>query len=82
MQRKMNEGGALIWIAPSGGRDRPKADGKWSPDPFDAAAVDLMRNLAQVGGALGVARQLGEDASGARRWREVGEAVTPPAARV
>jgi hypothetical protein len=51
MQRKMNEGGALIWIAPSGGRDRPKEDGKWSPDAFDPTAVDLMRNLAQVGPA-------------------------------
>lgn len=46
MQRALNKGGALIWIAPSGGRDRPKADGTWSPDPFDPSAVDLMRNLA------------------------------------
>lgn len=45
MQRQLNEGGMLIWIAPSGGRDRPKADGKWSPDPFDPTAVELMRNL-------------------------------------
>lgn len=55
MQRKMNEGGALIWIAPSGGRDRPKEDGKWSPDAFDPTAVDLMRNLAQVGLGCGLA---------------------------
>ena len=48
MQRRLNEGGCLIWIAPSGGRDRPKADGKWSPDPFDPAAVDLMKSLAMV----------------------------------
>ncbi|KAG1658484.1 hypothetical protein FOA52_006263 [Chlamydomonas sp. UWO 241] len=45
MSRRLNEGGALLWIAPSGGRDRPKADGKWSPDPFDPSAVDLMRSL-------------------------------------
>eukprot|EP00195_Chlamydomonas_chlamydogama_P013536 CAMPEP_0202890636 /NCGR_PEP_ID=MMETSP1392-20130828/978_1 /ASSEMBLY_ACC=CAM_ASM_000868 /TAXON_ID=225041 /ORGANISM="Chlamydomonas chlamydogama, Strain SAG 11-48b" /LENGTH=408 /DNA_ID=CAMNT_0049574243 /DNA_START=120 /DNA_END=1342 /DNA_ORIENTATION=- len=46
MQRRLNEGGALIWIAPSGGRDRPKGEErKWSPDPFDPAAVELMRNL-------------------------------------
>ncbi|EFJ48252.1 hypothetical protein VOLCADRAFT_81121 [Volvox carteri f. nagariensis] len=47
MQRKLNEGGVLIWIAPSGGRDRPDADGLWSPDRFDPAAVELMRNLTQ-----------------------------------
>eukprot|EP00197_Chlamydomonas_leiostraca_P002655 CAMPEP_0202857142 /NCGR_PEP_ID=MMETSP1391-20130828/193_1 /ASSEMBLY_ACC=CAM_ASM_000867 /TAXON_ID=1034604 /ORGANISM="Chlamydomonas leiostraca, Strain SAG 11-49" /LENGTH=415 /DNA_ID=CAMNT_0049535905 /DNA_START=63 /DNA_END=1310 /DNA_ORIENTATION=+ len=46
MQRALNKGGVLMWIAPSGGRDRPKADGTWSPDPFDPSAVELMRNLA------------------------------------
>lgn len=44
MQRAFNKGGALVWIAPSGGRDRPK-DGVWTPDAFDPAAVELMRNL-------------------------------------
>lgn len=44
MQRKLNEGGQLIWIAPSGGRDRPK-DGAYLPDVFDHTAVDLMRSL-------------------------------------
>jgi hypothetical protein len=38
-------GGALVWIAPSGGRDRPDADGKWTPDPFDPTAVELMASL-------------------------------------
>lgn len=33
-----------MWIAPSGGRDRPK-DGAWSPDAFDPPAVELLRNL-------------------------------------
>ena len=37
-------GGSLVWIAPSGGRDRPKND-LWSPDAFDPTAVELMRNL-------------------------------------
>lgn len=45
MTRALNQGGCLMWIAPSGGRDRPKADGTWSPDKFDATAVELMRNL-------------------------------------
>eukprot|EP00878_Enallax_costatus_P002142 GHUV01002310.1.p1 GENE.GHUV01002310.1~~GHUV01002310.1.p1 ORF type:complete len:410 (+),score=143.65 GHUV01002310.1:222-1451(+) len=44
MQRAFNTGGSLVWIAPSGGRDRPKDD-VWSPDAFDPAAVELMRNL-------------------------------------
>ncbi|KAG2485182.1 hypothetical protein HYH03_016071 [Edaphochlamys debaryana] len=44
MQRALNAGGVLMWIAPSGGRDRPKGD-KWLPDPMDAAAVELMWNL-------------------------------------
>jgi glycerol-3-phosphate O-acyltransferase len=45
MGRALAEGGKLVWIAPSGGRDRPKADGTWAPDTFDPAAVELMRNL-------------------------------------
>jgi len=39
------QGGLLIWIAPSGGRDRPNEDGVWMPAPFDPSAVDLMRAL-------------------------------------
>lgn len=39
------QGGKLIWIAPSGGRDRPNADGQWIPDTFDPAAVELMRQM-------------------------------------
>lgn len=45
MGRAFAEGGKLVWIAPSGGRDRPKADGTWRPDTFDPTAVELMRNL-------------------------------------
>jgi glycerol-3-phosphate O-acyltransferase len=46
MSRALNAGGCLVWIAPSGGRDRPKAaDDDYSPDPFDPSAVELMRNL-------------------------------------
>ena len=40
----VHQGGQLIWIAPSGGRDRPKS-GRWTPDPFDPSAVELMRQL-------------------------------------
>ena len=46
MIKALNEGGKLLWIAPSGGRDRPSAEtGAWSPAPFDPAAVELMRQL-------------------------------------
>ncbi|KIY97363.1 hypothetical protein MNEG_10600 [Monoraphidium neglectum] len=45
MARAFNEGGKLVWIAPSGGRDRPNAEGVWRPDAFDPSAVELMRNL-------------------------------------
>lgn len=47
MQNALNEGGKLLWIAPSGGRDRavdPETDEN-IPDPFDPSAVELMRAL-------------------------------------
>ena len=31
----MMQGGLLMWIAPSGGRDRPDAQGRWLPDRSD-----------------------------------------------
>lgn len=34
-----------MWIAPSGGRDRPNANGHWTPDKFDPTAVELMASL-------------------------------------
>ena len=34
-----------MWVAPSGGRDRPNGDGEWLPAPFDPSAVELMRTL-------------------------------------
>lgn len=47
MQRALNAGGCLLWIAPAGGRDRPDAQtGQWLPDKWDPTAVELMRNLA------------------------------------
>ncbi len=47
MQNALNEGGKLLWIAPSGGRDRavdPNTDEN-IPDAFDPSAVELMRAL-------------------------------------
>jgi len=45
MQTLLNKGGALIWIAPAGGRDRRKPDGTLLPDEFDPQAVEMMRKL-------------------------------------
>eukprot|EP00850_Spirogloea_muscicola_P021404 SM000247S08293 [mRNA] locus=s247:155693:158172:- [translate_table: standard] len=48
------EGGLLVWIAPSGGRDRPDpATGTWQPAQFDVGTVDLMRRLVVDGGPPG-----------------------------
>ena len=45
MQKMLNEGGNVIWIAPSGGRDRPDASGVFQVADFDPASVELMRKL-------------------------------------
>ncbi|KAF5794834.1 putative glycerol-3-phosphate 1-O-acyltransferase [Helianthus annuus] len=42
-------GSKLIWIAASGGRDRPDPiTNQWSPVPFDASAVDNMRSASEL----------------------------------
>merc|ERR1711924_93809 len=47
ISKALGRGGQLLWIAPSGGRDRPDpATGVFSPAEFDPAAVDLMAKLA------------------------------------
>uniref|UniRef100_A0A7S0RXK5 Phospholipid/glycerol acyltransferase domain-containing protein n=1 Tax=Pyramimonas obovata TaxID=1411642 RepID=A0A7S0RXK5_9CHLO len=51
MQKLMQEGGHIIWIAPSGGRDRRQADGTLFPDNFDPASVELMKKFAEKKGA-------------------------------
>ncbi|XP_057467159.1 glycerol-3-phosphate acyltransferase, chloroplastic isoform X2 [Actinidia eriantha] len=47
-------GSQIIWIAPSGGRDRPDPiTREWYPAPFDAASVDNMRRLTEHTGVPG-----------------------------
>lgn len=47
-------GSQIIWIAPSGGRDRPDpSTGEWFPAPFDASSVDNIRRLADHSGPPG-----------------------------
>jgi len=45
MARQLNKGGLLLWIAPSGGRDRPRDDGMWLPNDFEPSSVGLMQKL-------------------------------------
>ncbi|ONM00338.1 glycerol-3-phosphate acyltransferase, chloroplastic isoform X1 [Zea mays] len=47
-------GSQLIWIAPSGGRDRPNpSTGEWYPAHFDSSTVDNMRRLLEHAGVPG-----------------------------
>ncbi|URD87239.1 glycerol-3-phosphate acyltransferase, partial [Musa troglodytarum] len=44
----------IIWIASSGGRDRPDPlTGKWHPASFDESSVDNMRRLVDHSGVMG-----------------------------
>lgn len=45
MAKMLNKGGMLIWVAPSGGRDRPNSDDVFFPAPWDPSAIELMRKL-------------------------------------
>ncbi|KAL0048529.1 hypothetical protein WJX82_005114 [Trebouxia sp. C0006] len=46
MVKEMSKGGKLVWIAPSGGRDRPDTEsGDWLPHQYDPGAVELMRTM-------------------------------------
>ncbi|CBZ53806.1 putative glycerol-3-phosphate acyltransferase [Neospora caninum Liverpool] len=48
LQQLLEEGGSVIWVAPSGGRDRQDAKGVFSqPDPFDVKTVQMFRLLAK-----------------------------------
>ncbi|XP_047314498.1 glycerol-3-phosphate acyltransferase, chloroplastic-like [Impatiens glandulifera] len=47
-------GSRIIWIAPSGGRDRPDPiTNEWFPAPFDVSSVDNMRRLTEHAGVPG-----------------------------
>lgn len=42
----INEGGKVLWVAPSGGRDRPDESGKFVVSPFDVKALDMFKLIA------------------------------------
>ncbi|MQM11659.1 hypothetical protein Taro_044568 [Colocasia esculenta] len=47
----LRTGGQIIWIAPSGGRDRPDpVTGEWYPAAFDASSINNIRRLADHAG--------------------------------
>ena len=41
MERLLAEGGKCIYVAPSGGRDRPNAQGEIQPNAFDPQSIEL-----------------------------------------
>ena len=43
----LGEGGHAIFVAPSGGRDRPTASGKVQVAPFDPQSIEMFRLMAQ-----------------------------------
>lgn len=47
MREKLSEGGACIWVAPSGGRDRKSSDGRPEPAAFDAQSVEMFHLIAK-----------------------------------
>lgn len=50
----LRRGSQIIWIAPSGGRDRPDpVTKKWNPAPFDVSSVDNMQRLVEYAGVPG-----------------------------
>ena len=46
MRKLLNEGGKCIYVAPSGGRDRPDKDGNFEPAPFDPQSLELFFLIA------------------------------------
>lgn len=47
MSQLLSEGGKCIYVAPSGGRDRPNAQGTVSVAPFDPQSIEMFWLMAQ-----------------------------------
>mmetsp|Transcript_3070 Transcript_3070/g.7249 ORF Transcript_3070/g.7249 Transcript_3070/m.7249 type:complete len:405 (-) Transcript_3070:176-1390(-) len=48
MLKKLKQGGTMIWVAPSGGRDRRDTEtGKTPIAPFDSKTIDMFRLMGQ-----------------------------------
>lgn len=49
MSSLLSEGGKCIYVAPSGGRDRPNTEGKVLPAPFDSSSLEMFLLMAKKG---------------------------------
>lgn len=47
LEEKLNQGGACVYVAPAGGRDRKGESGDFEPSPFDVSSVELFILLGQ-----------------------------------
>lgn len=47
MREKLEEGGKCIYVAPSGGRDRPNEEGIYQVAPFDAQSIEMFYLMAK-----------------------------------
>lgn len=47
LAERLSQGGAAIYIAPSGGRDRKGADGTFEVAPFDAQSLEMLALFAE-----------------------------------
>jgi len=50
MGRMFKDGGKIIWVAPSGGRDRKDANGEYEVAPFDSKSIEMFRLMADKAG--------------------------------
>jgi glycerol-3-phosphate O-acyltransferase len=50
MSRLLQEGGKIIYVAPSGGRDRKNAEGQIEVAPFDPASIEMFYLMAKKAG--------------------------------
>ncbi|MEI6241952.1 MAG: 1-acyl-sn-glycerol-3-phosphate acyltransferase [Chlamydiota bacterium] len=50
MSRLLSEGGKVIFMAPSGGRDRPNKQGVIEVAPFDSKSIEMFYLMAKKGG--------------------------------
>merc|ERR1712113_1174546 len=46
MQQMLTSGGKCIWVAPSGGRDRPNGAGEYQVAPFDSKSIEMFRLMS------------------------------------
>merc|ERR1712039_451199 len=42
----LTSGGKCIWVAPSGGRDRPNSKGEYQVAPFDSKSIEMFRLMS------------------------------------